>query len=133
MHVDITQWDDIKTLIEAFYDKILRDPVLAPVFVDVAGDNLEHHIDMICDFWDTALFQSGRYKGAMLQAHIRLNNKMRLTDEHFDLWLQYFQESVNELYYGDNAELIKSKARTLSTIMRVKLDEIEKRRLELNN
>lgn len=40
---------------------------------------------------------------------------------HFDQWVKLFTKTVNELFEGDNAELIKQRATSIATVMQIKI------------
>jgi hemoglobin len=54
-------------------------------------------------------------------AHEQLHQKSPLSAEHFDRWLQLFLSTVNELFEGEKAELIKQRALSIATMMRIKV------------
>ncbi len=130
MKRDIRDRQDILLVLDFFYDKLLKDPLMSPFFTSI---NLEQHLDILCDFWENALFQAGKYNGDMLGIHMEVNSVRKIEHQHFDQWLEHFKSSVTALHEGEVASLALNKARTLATIIRAKIDEIEKLRLELNN
>jgi hemoglobin len=53
--------------------------------------------------------------------HQALHQKSNMTAEHFKRWLQLFNDTVNELFEGDNAEIIKQRALSIATVMQIKI------------
>jgi len=53
---DIVGRDDIEALLRDFYGRAFDDALLGPVFIDIAQMNLDEHLPVMCDFWETALF-----------------------------------------------------------------------------
>jgi hemoglobin len=41
--------------------------------------------------------------------------------EHFEHWISLFHATVDELFHGENAELIKDRAQTIAAIMVTKI------------
>lgn len=74
---DIGNREDIERLMERFYSRTLDDLVIGFIFTDIADFDLESHIPVISDFWDTVLFGTGKYKGGsrVMEVHMELNQK----------------------------------------------------------
>ncbi len=89
---------------------------------------------MLDNFWNNILFYSGGYYGNPLQVHATLHHLNKLKGKNFDRWLQPFNETVDELFEGEKAELAKQRALSIATIMRMKiLDEADDKLIGLNN
>lgn len=118
---DITLRKDIELLMNAFYTKLLADPAISYIFTDIAKLDLEAHLPHLADFWEQTLFYRGTYRKNVLQIHLDLNAKATLTDEHFAIWLKYFHQTVSELFSGPVAEMAKTRAESIATVMKIKL------------
>ena len=118
---DILDRKDIELLMDTFYKTVLKDDNIGFLFTDVAKLNLEKHLPVICNFWESAIFQKPVYKGNVLAVHEHLNDLHQLTESHFSTWLQVFNETVDELYKGNNADQIKIRALSIATVMRSKI------------
>ena len=121
---DIENRGDLLLLIQEFYKKLLADDSINYLFTAVANINLEHHFPVLVDFWDSILFQSDTYRKNAMQPHIALHRKSPLTKHHFETWLRYFKETVDELFAGDNAFIIKEKATSIATVMQIKTHQL---------
>jgi hemoglobin len=117
---DIESRENLLLLMQEFYKKLLADESISYFFTDVAKINLEHHLPVLVDFWDSILFQSGTYQKNAMQLHMALHHKSPLTKHHFETWLRYFKETVDELFTGDNAFIIKERATSIATVMQIK-------------
>ena len=117
---DIENRKDLLQLMQTFYEKLLADNSISYFFTDVAKVNLTHHFPVLVDFWDSVLFQSGTYQKNAMQPHLALHHKSPLTKHHFETWLRYFKESVDELFSGANAFIIKERATSIATVMQIK-------------
>ena len=104
---DIGDRDDISELVEEFYRRVFADDLLGPLFVDIARVDLSTHLPKMCDFWETALFRTGSYHGNVMIRHAELNEKVSLTTEHFDRWIQIWRAVVDRRYAGPVADLAK--------------------------
>jgi hemoglobin len=118
---DIENRNDIKKLVDEFYKKVLEDETIGYIFNDVVKINLEKHMPLMYDFWETTLFHKAVYKGNPMKIHMKLNEKEALTKAHFNQWLALFNETVDELFYGEKAELAKTRALSIATVMQFKI------------
>jgi hemoglobin len=101
---DIRDRDDIVGVLRTFYGRAFEDPLLGPVFVDVAQLDLEAHLPTICDFWATILLGDRSYRGGAFAPHVRLHQQVELTREHFDRWVELWTGTVTELHEGEVAD-----------------------------
>ena len=117
---DIENRDDIDRLMVGFYTAALADEKIGYIFKDVAKLDLETHLPVIGDFWETILFQNGvyaRYGRTPLMVHGELNEKTPLLFEHFTRWLELFEAAVDGYFKGPNADFIKSRAHAIANRM----------------
>jgi len=126
MKRDIENREDIKLLLNSFYEKVKPDPVIGYIFTDVMKVNWERHLPMIYDFWENTLLYTGGYNGNLLEIHRRLNKVIPLTTEHFKRWTDLFCATVDELFEGQKALLAKQRAISVSTVMQIKILHPEK-------
>ncbi len=135
MKGDIQNRGDIKKLVTTFYEKLLKDKEFEHLFLEVAELDILEHMDIIVDFWESVLFQAGKYKRDLVDFHLNLNQKYNygLKEKHFHNWLDVFNASVDELFEGEKAKGAKDRALSLATIIKMKIDHLERIRLELNN
>jgi hemoglobin len=129
MKRDIATREDLFALLHRFYDKLLIDETIAYIFTDVAQMDTKKHIPVIVDFWDMVLFQSPRYKKNAIEPHLVLNQKSKFEKHHFETWLRTFNETVDELFDGTVAFSAKQKAKSIATIMQIKIAQMNKSRL----
>lgn len=120
---DITDFEDIKLLVDSFYQKVLSDAVIGYIFTDVVQLNWEHHIPVMYNFWETTLLGRVSYKGNPMQVHKGLNIKEKLTSEHFNQWLRLFNETVDEHFQGEKSDLAKQRALSIATMIQIKISQ----------
>ena len=125
---DIETRTDIDLLMRVFYDRALADEVIGYIFSDVAHLDLEHHLPIIGDFWESTLFGTGAYatRGRNpLEVHKQLHHLSPLTAEHFERWLKIFSVSVDEEFAGERAEFLKMRAHAIASRMQEFINEPE--------
>ena len=118
---DIQNRQDLELLTKVFYDKLLLDDRVNYIFTEVAKIDLEHHLPIITDFWEQSIFHTSGYKNNVFQIHQTLNHKEKLSTAHFDVWLDHFYQTVDAYFEGENAEKIKTRALSIATILKIKL------------
>ncbi|MEO6052307.1 MAG: group III truncated hemoglobin [Pyrinomonadaceae bacterium] len=120
MKTDIENRKDIDRLMQVFYSKALTDAVIGYIFTDVAKLDLEHHLPIIGDFWETMLFRTSDYSRHgrnPLEVHGELNKNTPLLPEHFERWLEIFTATTDELFEGEMADFIKLRAAAIAVRM----------------
>lgn len=120
MMKDIETREDIDRLMVKFYERAIADDVIGYIFTDVARLDLEHHLPVIGDFWETLLFGTGNYQRhgrSPLQVHARLSQKSQLKFEHFKRWREIFACTVDEMFAGTRADFIKLRADAIANRM----------------
>jgi hemoglobin len=84
----------IRRVIDDFYGRVRRDPLLGPIFEEAIGDDWDPHLEKIRQFWLSATRLGDKYESAgFMPAHLKLQNVGR---EHMDRWLALFRETANE-------------------------------------
>jgi len=84
--------DLIQRLVHAFYDRVLRDEALSPIFKDRIGHRWDEHLAMMVDFWSSVALTTGRYAGKPHLAHRGLG----LAPNDFQRWLTLFEATADE-------------------------------------
>lgn len=118
---DLENIDDIKALVDTFYEKVKADNTIGYLFNDIAKVNWEKHLPVMYEFWQQVIFHLGDYKGNPMIAHQQLHQRSPLTSEHFKRWQELFLQTVDELFEGDNAAIAKQRAQSIATVMQLKI------------
>ncbi len=121
MKKDITNRKDIERLVNLFYDKIKKDSILAHFFTEVVKVDWDKHLPVMYRFWENVLFYTGNYSGNPMQQHLAIHMRYPFTMKDFMQWTSLFNETVDELFDGENAALIKQRAHNISTITQIKM------------
>ncbi|WP_414463573.1 group III truncated hemoglobin [Hyphomicrobium sp. DY-1] len=101
----------IAEVVNAFYARIRSDDSLGPIFERVIGENWDHHLSKMRDFWSSVLLMSGRFHGTPMAAHIKLGD---LEPHHFKIWLDLFEKTVTEICPLEAAALFVMKANMIA-------------------
>jgi hemoglobin len=107
---DIETRADCEQLVRAFYGRALDDEIIGWLFTKVAKLDLEAHVPQITSFWETVLLGTPSYTGGAFRPHAELHAKAPLRGGHFVRWLALWDQTVDELFAGDTANLAKSHA-----------------------
>lgn len=103
---DIININGIKLFVNEFYDKVRRDELLAPVFLQAIPGDWQPHLDKMYAFWNTVLFGVSGYKGNPFSKHAPLT----IGQDHFERWLKLFAETINAHFEGPVAEDAQKRA-----------------------
>lgn len=123
MKADISCRKDIKQIISKFYEKLLVDEKMIPFFSDIVIENqLEHHLEVITDFWNDIIFDTISYSNNVMKKHLDKNVFVTFKKEHFTLWVSYFLETIDAYFVGENSERMKTRAQSIATVMQLKLN-----------
>jgi Truncated hemoglobins len=121
MKKDIESIDDIKILIDHFYEQVFVDPVIGTIFTETIKVNWKKHMPVMYSFWENTLFYTGSYTGNPMTIHQRIHQIVHLTVEHFDRWTTLFCSTVDSHFEGEKAELAKQRAFSIATVMKIKI------------
>lgn len=119
---DIHNREDIVLLVDTFYTKVQGNTKIGPIFTDIARVDWSHHLPKMYDFWESILFGKAIYKGNPMLTHFDLNKKTSLKQDEFNTWKTIFFETVDELFEGEYAGMIKQKAQSIADLMHFKLN-----------
>ncbi len=115
---DIQTLDDIKKLVDYFYEKVRQDELLAPVFHARIQNGWPEHLERMYAFWQTVLLHKQAYHGSPFPPHMRLP----ISQSHFERWLALFSLTIDALFEGENANSAKSKAAKMSEMFQSKIE-----------
>lgn len=114
---DIQSRKDIELLVNSFYDSAKVDPLIGPIFSDIAKVNWEHHLPVMYSFWETMLLGSGTFEGNPMQKHVALSKITPMNQEHFDAWKAIWIDTVDANFEGGKANEAKQRARSIADLM----------------
>ncbi|WP_118196940.1 group III truncated hemoglobin [Albibacterium indicum] len=114
---DIRDLDDIKKLVDTFYDKVREDELLAPIFNGIIQDRWPQHLNIMYTFWQTVLLGEHTYFGSPFVPHANLP----VEHVHFQAWLKLFNETLDELFVGKIADEAKWRADKMAVMFETKI------------
>lgn len=114
---DIRHEEDIKYMVDSFYDLVNQDPMLSPVFNDHAQVNWAHHLPIMYRFWSSILLGTSSYNGQPFPKHAFLP----VQKEHFDRWMVLFVQNIDALFEGPIAEMSKARAVNMARVFQLKM------------
>lgn len=116
---DLDSRERVGCFVDAFYARVLVDPILAPIFLDVAAIELDVHLPHIKDYWCKLLLGETGYKRHTMNIHRQLHLKHELSSSDFERWLRLFEATVAELFQGPGADRAKRVANAIARNMQV--------------
>jgi hemoglobin len=119
---DIESRGDIESLLRAFYEKLLIDPVIGHFFTEVVPLNLETHLPLIADFWESVLLSTTGYRKNVMEIHRQIHEKSPIKPEHFDRWVATFSETIDASFDGPLTTRAKQRAHSIATLMNIKFN-----------
>ncbi|MDJ0877728.1 MAG: group III truncated hemoglobin [Halieaceae bacterium] len=114
---DLDSREQIAAFVDAFYAELLEDPLLAPIFLDVAAVDLDVHKPHIVDYWCKLLLGDPGYQRHTMNIHRKLHGKRELTAADFERWVSFFQRTVDAGWQGEKADRARRIARTIADNM----------------
>lgn len=122
---DIETRNDLMLIMKKFYDLLLSDHRINFFFTETTNVNLhlEDHFETLATFWEQALFFKGGYKNNMFKIHQNIHQKRTFTPEHFNIWLSYLNQSIDENFSGPQSEQMKTQALSMATVMQIKFSQ----------
>ncbi len=115
---EIQNLEDVKRLVDGFYEKVRLDPQLAPIFDDAIQERWPEHLEKMYRFWQTVLLGDHTYYGSPFAPHAKLPIQPR----HFERWLNLFNQTIDEHFEGNKAVEAKWRAGQMARMFQMKLD-----------
>lgn len=118
---DLDSRAHIEFFVDRFYERMLADEQLAPIFVDVARIDLAVHLPHIKDYWCKLLLGDAEYRRHTMDIHRQLHSKRALQAQDFERWLSFFTATVDDYFVGERAERAKQVAASIAANMQKSL------------
>lgn len=118
----ITDEADIASLIDHFYEKVLKHPLLSYYFSE-AIHNWPFHKDRFVQYWSKQILFADTYPETPLHRHVAVDRQFEqgFTKKHFEEWERLWVETVDELFEGDKADLAKESGRNMAKNIYLKM------------
>jgi hemoglobin len=122
MKPDILNLEDVKLLVNKFYDKVREDDKLAPVFNERIGDRWPEHLEKMYRFWQTVLLGEHTYYGSPFPPHAQLP----VSHDHFMKWMELFTRTAEELFSGEKKNEAIWRAGKMAEMFEIKIEHYRK-------
>lgn len=120
---EIASLEDIKKLVDTFYENVMKDELLSPIFAAKIS-SWDKHLNIMYRFWQTVLLEEHTYQGAPFMKHIDLP----VAPVHFERWIDLFYKTVDHTFCGEKAEEAKWRATRMAEMFMFKLDYIQQKK-----
>jgi hemoglobin len=115
---DILTLEDIKLLVNTFYDKVREDTLIGPIFNERIQNRWPEHLAKMYTFWQTVLLGEHTYYGSPFPPHAQLP----VEGQHFQRWLFLFSQTLNELFTGEKAKEAMWRADKMAEMFQYKIE-----------
>jgi hemoglobin len=115
---DILALDDVKLLVDTFYDKVREDQLIGPIFNERIQNRWPEHLAKMYTFWQTVLLGEHTYYGSPFPPHAQLP----VEKEHFERWLSLFSQTLHELFSGEIADEAMWRANKMAVMFQYKIE-----------
>jgi hemoglobin len=119
MKNDILSSADVELLVKTFYTNLLKNEEVKPVFAHI---DFEKHMPHMIAFWEFILLDKEGYSSNVFDKHVNLP----LTENHFKIWLDVFETTVNLLFEGEKAKMAIQRAQTIGYTFEHKMKQMGK-------
>ena len=119
---DIENRHDIEQILKAFYEEAFKDELIGRFFIEVVPLDLETHLPVITDFWESIIFNTHGYRKNVMEVHQHIHSLSHIKKEHLNKWVELFTKTVDESFVGNKATLMKHRAASIATLMDIKLN-----------
>ncbi|MCB1700339.1 MAG: group III truncated hemoglobin [Halioglobus sp.] len=118
---DLDSREQIEAFVDRFYRRVLADPQLAPIFLDVAEIDLDVHLPHIKDYWCKLLLGERAYRRHTMNIHRQLHGRQPLRAGDFQRWLSLFNTTLDFYYSGERTERARRVAAAIAANMEASL------------
>lgn len=115
---DISDIQDIKILVNTFYDKVQKDDLIGPIFNQKMMGRWPEHLEKMYRFWQTILLEEHTYSGSPFPPH----KQLPVNQSHFDRWMEIFTSTTDSLFVGKLAEEAKVRAANMAYMFNYKIE-----------
>ncbi|MBR9915580.1 MAG: group III truncated hemoglobin [Algicola sp.] len=117
---DIESIEDIKILVDVFYEKVRSDDMLSPIFEDRINGKWQDHLEKMYRFWETVLLGMHSYVGSPFIPHANLP----INERHFQRWIFLFNQTLDQNFKGKYADKARWQGEKMAEMFKAKLDHI---------
>ena len=122
MKKDIASREELEEFLKAFYKNAIADELIGHFFTAVVPLDLKAHIPIIANFWESIVFNNPIYRKNVMDVHQQIHHLAKIQKDHLDRWVKLFIQTLDESFEGPKTELMKQRARSIATLMDIKLN-----------
>lgn len=123
---DLDSRQHIERFVDSFYQRLLADERLAPIFLDIAAIDLAVHLPHIKDYWCKLLLGEKGYRRHTMNIHRQLHGRQPLQPGDFQRWLALFNATLDEHFAGEGTERARRVATAIAANMEASLASIRR-------
>lgn len=113
---DLDSPDEVAEMVRRFYQDVAQDPLLGPIFIEVAQVDWNEHLPKLTAFWNRVLLGLPGFSGNPMRAHAEVHHQVAFTPAHFDRWLTLFHDTVAGGWVGPHADQAMALARNVARV-----------------
>ncbi|MCV6629214.1 MAG: group III truncated hemoglobin [Flavobacteriaceae bacterium] len=112
--------EDVAFLVDQFYAQVREEASLGPIFNAMIGD-WDRHLELLTRFWSMHLMFERNYTGNPIEIHRKVDRFVEgtINEQHFGLWLNLWMQTIDTHFEGENAEILKNKARKMASFIHI--------------
>jgi hemoglobin len=118
---DLDSPEQIAVFVDRFYQRLLADPQLRPIFIDTAGIDLPTHLPRIRAYWRKMLLGDPAYRRHTMNIHRAVHVRRPFTPADFERWLALFTATLDAGFAGPLSERARSLATRIAANMQAGL------------
>lgn len=111
--------ENIKLLVDSFYNKVRGDKELSPIFENAIGNDdylWKPHLERMYSFWSSIVLSTGSYSGNPFQKHKDLP---AFDIKLFDRWLELFSQTAKEIYTEEQSQVFIAKSKNIARSLKL--------------
>jgi hemoglobin len=113
---DLDTPEEVAEMVRRFYQDVAQDPLLGPIFIDVAQVDWNEHLPKLTAFWNRVLLGLPGFSGNPMRAHVEVHEQVPFTPAHFDRWLTLFHDTVAGGWVGPRVDQALALARNVARV-----------------
>lgn len=114
---DLDSREQVEQFVDRFYQRLLADEQMSPIFLEVAQVELAQHLPHIKDYWCKLLLGERGYRRHTMHIHRQLHGKRNLHSADFQRWLGHFNAALDLHFSGPQTEKARRIASAIAANM----------------
>ena len=116
---DLDSRPQVERFVDLFYQRLLADTDMSPIFLEVARVDLDQHLPHIKDYWCKLLLGESVYRRHTMNIHRQLHDRRPLEGGDFQRWLGHFNAALDTNFAGPGVE----KARRIASAIAANMEK----------